>query len=104
MLTLVQRNPYQAEEILDNQIKASIQQFPNDHATISISTDLSLSEGRIAQIEHTVPQSWRAFPGSIGITHNTEDMFLIWGAGIQGTPIKDEKTGIPRMIAVRINH
>jgi hypothetical protein len=48
------------------------------------------------------PPSWRAAPGTIVVTTNSENRVVIWGASADGRPLLDPKTGKVRMIATDI--
>jgi hypothetical protein len=64
-----------------------------EHVCVRILADASLSTSRIAASRKPPPQRWQAMPGTITIIHNTENLFALWGAGIDGKPIRDKTSG-----------
>ncbi len=60
---------------------------------VKINVDLGLSNMGIEQFRTSVPDNWLAMPGTITIIHNTENLFIVWGAGVDGRPIHDGASG-----------
>lgn len=58
---------------------------------INIQTDMNLSTVRIPDFE-SKKHKWSkpVTPGTITVIHNTENFYLVWGAGIDGMPIFTE--------------
>ena len=50
------------------------------------------------QARTTFPPSWKADPGTIVVISNGSNKFMVWGAGADRQPIKDEATGKMRTI------
>jgi hypothetical protein len=58
---------------------------------INIQTDMNLSAVRIPDFESKkLKWSKPVKPGTITVIHNTENFYLVWGAGIDGMPILSE--------------
>jgi hypothetical protein len=72
--------------------KYNSNQCNSNEIAVLIHVDLGLSSMRLAQFKTAVPDDWIAMPGTITIIHNTENLFLVWGAGVDGRPIKDKAT------------
>ena len=62
---------------------------PKENTCVRIVVDASLSNSQIDFKRSTPPDDWLAMPGTITIIHNTENLFAVWGAGVDGRPIKD---------------
>ena len=65
---------------------------------VKIKVDLALSAILSESYRRAAPSSWRAEPGTITVFHNTEDYYLIWGAGLDGKPLTREGTDTPLLI------
>ena len=65
--------------------------FNQERIQVHIVADASLSNSRLEALQTKVPDEWQELPGTITIIHNTENLFAIWGAGVDGKPIKDSK-------------
>jgi hypothetical protein len=81
---LAEKNPYAKNEMLRGQIT----QFGEGCAIGSLTTDLTLSESSVRDLQKFPPPEWQAYPGSISIVHNGADIFLVWAAGLDGKPLR----------------
>lgn len=45
---------------------------------------------------------WKADPGTITILHNGYDLVAIWGADIDGHPVKDAKANRAKIVKIRL--
>jgi hypothetical protein len=61
-----------------------------ENICVHIFLDASLSNFQINTLRATAPADWLAMPGTITIIHNTENLFAVWGAGVDGKPIRDK--------------
>ena len=57
---------------------------------INISIDLSLTELEIQGWRTDPPDEWQAAPGTISIISNQQSVWVIWGAGADGLPLRDQ--------------
>jgi hypothetical protein len=55
---------------------------------VKIKVDLALSQLQLQNYVHEAPAAWHEPAGTISIVHNTERFFLVWGAGVDGKPLK----------------
>jgi hypothetical protein len=66
---------------------------PSDQAAnlhrIQLVIDGSLSELEIQQWQTEPPDEWNAPAGTITVISNQQNLFCIWGAGLNGKPIRD---------------
>ncbi len=70
---------------------------------ISLQFDPGLSELEIQNWRTDPPSEWQAAPGTISAISNNQNLFMIWGAGANGLPIKDPSTNRVIMIIGRYN-
>lgn len=56
---------------------------------IRIQIDTSLTALEIQQYLDDPPQEWTAPPGTITAISNFRDLFVVWGAGADGKPLRD---------------
>lgn len=71
---------------------------------VKIKVDLSLSALQRPLYNREAAEKWRAPAGTITILHNTERFFLIWGAGIDGSPLKLPEQSTPLLLSPRERH
>jgi hypothetical protein len=69
---------------------------------VHILSDASLSNFQINTLRGAVPEDWLAMPGAITIIHNTENLFAVWGAGVDGKPIRDKTNSQYLIVSVEI--
>lgn len=66
---------------------------PSDQAAnyhrIQLQLDPSLTELALQQYQIDPPEEWTAAPGTITCIGNQQNLFCVWGAGIDGHPIRD---------------
>lgn len=65
---------------------------------IKIFYDRSLNASDMAQLATNPPYDWQATPGTIGIVTDSAYYFVVWGAGIDGKPIRDPVSGNVRLV------
>lgn len=46
--------------------------------------------------------NWKAEPGTITILHNGYDLAAVWGADIDGRPVKDAKANRAKIVKIRV--
>jgi|AGTN01.1.fsa_nt_gi hypothetical protein len=46
--------------------------------------------------------AWKAEPGTITILHNGYDLAAVWGADIDGHPVKDAKANRAKIVKIRV--
>lgn len=66
---------------------------------VKIRVDLSLSSLQLPLYNREAMEKWRAPAGTITILHNTERFFLIWGASIDGSPVKLPEQSGPLLLS-----
>jgi hypothetical protein len=66
---------------------------------IQLSIDYSINPQQINQWVQEPPSSWTAAPGTISAIGNNQGLFVVWGAGRDGRPIKSITTGGTFLIA-----
>jgi hypothetical protein len=96
---IVPVNPYSKSDVLAKQLA---QLSPNTFGkaqSVAILADSGLDAERIDHLRQAPDESWLAYPGSIGILHNRKNLFIVWGAGIDGKPLKD-KDGQVRLLTM----
>jgi hypothetical protein len=94
--TVAGKNAYNAYDASSPQ---STDLVPNG-TVVRIQIDMALSALQIPEYE-TKASRWckLAQPGTITIIHNTENFYLIWGAGVDGQPISTEDRKKPFLIS-----
>jgi hypothetical protein len=76
---------------------------PESLNRIQLNFDPSLSEQQVQNWRTDPPDEWQAAPGTITAISNNQNLFVIWGAGIDGQPIKDPTTKRVIMVIGRYN-
>lgn len=66
---------------------------PQDEQRFQLSVDYGLSNYMLGEWAHHTPDYWQAEPGTITAISNDKNMFVVWGAGADGRPIRDDITG-----------
>lgn len=87
-------NPYKANQLLAQDLPESCPR----QIEYRVSTELGLSTQFVLAASKQPPKSWQAAPGTITIIHNTENMIVVWAAGVNGLPIIDSTTGNARIV------
>jgi hypothetical protein len=98
LFKLVTANVYRKNPIL---IKELAGPFKDDPAQLIMVKDLTLTDNQIRYFRENPPTDWLAPPGSIAIIHNDVDRFLVWAAGLDCKPLRDEK-GKVRLVSVSV--
>lgn len=65
---------------------------------LKFSVNLTLDKKTSEQWECAAPDSWLAEPGSLAVISNTQDFFLIWGAGADRQPLHDTQSKKYRLV------
>ncbi len=63
------------------------------YGRVRLINDTTLNGELINEYAEQPPDSWVADPGTIVAIGNEADTFIVWGAGIDGRPIRDSLTG-----------
>lgn len=63
------------------------------NARVVLGMDYSITPLEIDQWTAQPPQDWQAAPGTITALGNNQGLFIVWGAGADGKPIKNLYTG-----------
>jgi hypothetical protein len=101
---LVPNNPYAPSLITtspgpDNDLSV-MQTYPVGDASLDRSPhrihlvfDPSLSETQAELYVSAPPDDWRAAPGTITAVCNNQNLYIVWGAGRDGFPVRNEFNG-----------
>ena len=78
---------------------------PDDQAAnlnrVQLGIDNSMTEEDVREDMKNPPDSWTADPGTISGIGNQQTLYVIWGAGRNGKPLKDPLTGRTQLIIGR---
>ena len=78
---------------------------PSDQAAnlhrIVLNIDQSLTELDLQQDQDSAPDEWTAPAGSIVVISNQQNLYVVWGAGRDGRPLKDPLSGKTQLIIGR---
>jgi hypothetical protein len=88
-------------ETIGNVGTAGAQLSPADDQRIQLQIDYSLSNYMLKEWTAHPPDGWEAPPGTITALSNDRNMFVVWGAGADGRPIRDDITGQPVLVVGR---
>lgn len=91
-------NPYHPK-VVESTYDAPLPEEAKSHLTISQEPMLTLET--IRSYKKAPPQDWKAEPGSIFVITNGENIYVIWGAGADRTPISDIENGTGLRIIYR---
>jgi hypothetical protein len=92
-------NPYNE---FPYRIAADDPSFVSEHDTtggdrrkivVRLKYEANLSAAQIVYWQKSKPENWIEMPGSITILHNDRDACCLWGAGVDGKPIKASDSG-----------
>jgi hypothetical protein len=102
---LIPNNPYRpslitlipgADENPTYEAPEEIGDVPQQYATagnsvnrITLIFNPSLSDYMVTEYLTNPPDDWRAPPGSVTAISNNVDLFMLWGAGPDGKPLRD---------------
>jgi hypothetical protein len=89
---LVPNNPYS----FNSQVFAepwSEDQAAQHVGRIRLQMDLSLTRGIVDNWSTNPPNDWYAAPGTITAIGNNQGLFIVWGAGQDGRPVKNPSSG-----------
>lgn len=70
---------------------------------INLSLDLSMTELEIQGWCDDPPYEWRAAPGTISAISNQQNLYIVWGAGADGLPLRDPYSKRVLMIIERFH-
>ncbi len=76
---------------------------PESLNRVQLVFDPSLTEQQVQNWRTDPPDEWQAAPGTITAISNNQNLFVLWGAGINGMPLKDPTTNRVIMIIGRYN-
>ena len=76
---------------------------PESLDRIRLIFDPSLTELMVQSWRTDPPSEWQAVPGTISAISNNQNLFVIWGAGANGLPLRDPSTNRVIMIIGRYN-
>lgn len=88
-------------ETVPNVGTAGAQLSAADDQRIQLQIDYSLSNYMLKEWKAHPPDLWEAPPGTITAVSNDRNMFVVWGAGADGRPIRDDITGQPVLVVGR---
>ncbi|HEY9868894.1 MAG TPA: hypothetical protein V6D08_06990 [Candidatus Obscuribacterales bacterium] len=88
-------------ETIPNVGTAGAQLSPADDQRIQLQIDYGLSNYMLKEWTAHPPDGWEAPPGTITAVSNDRNMFVVWGAGADGRPIRDDITGQPVLVVGR---
>lgn len=88
-------------------VMAGTKEEPAQRVRLLYSTTLlsqQISNLRYAQNNDTTDGDldWKAEPGTITILHNGYDLAAVWGADIDGHPVKDSKANRAKIVKIRL--
>ncbi|MCA0314140.1 MAG: hypothetical protein LCH63_09915 [Candidatus Melainabacteria bacterium] len=76
--------------------------FPDDSKynrnRVKVIYDRSLNPQAVADLAIHPPYDWQGSPGTVGVVTDGLYYFVVWGAGIDGKPIKDPISGNVRLV------
>jgi hypothetical protein len=76
---------------------------PQNLNRIQLIFDPSLAELTVQSWRTDPPSEWQAAPGTISCISNNQNLFVIWGASLNGLPMRDPSTNRVIMIIGRYN-
>jgi hypothetical protein len=82
--------------------KHSTEGCTKENICVCIRSDANLSNFQINSLRGSVPEDWQAMPGTITVIHNTENLFALWGAGVDGKPIRDKTNSQYLIVSIEI--
>ncbi|MBI4533603.1 MAG: hypothetical protein HY711_06615 [Candidatus Melainabacteria bacterium] len=100
LMDLVPNNPFTDQEDQPSDVIT----FPNTSGPtyslpygvqnkIGLSIDNGLDDSIIEEWRTSPPDDWQAPPGTISAISNNRNLFVVWGAGADGRPIKNDLSG-----------
>jgi len=98
---LVPNNPYSHNYMTAPDDELTDQNEPMDNGgqnltlqnRVSLIVDESLSDLQAEEYRSNPPDEWNGPPGAITVITNNRNMFIVFGDGLDGHPIKDPDTG-----------
>jgi hypothetical protein len=66
----------------------------SNNARVILAMDYSITPDIINQYAQHPPETWTAAPGTITCVGNGQGLFLVWGAGRDGKPVKNPANGL----------
>jgi hypothetical protein len=99
MLHTIDANPYSQNPVLAKEIESLPAETLGTKASIAILPDGDLTDCKATFLSDSPDPSWLAYPGSIGVLHNQNDMFIVWAAGIDGKPLHDKEGKVLLVVA-----
>lgn len=95
-------------------IAADGQSFTSEHDTtggdrrkiaVFLKCEANLNAADLANWRRNKPENWVEMPGSITILHDGRNACCVWGAGVDGCPIKvDDKTAASDIFTISDEH
>jgi hypothetical protein len=106
---LVPNNPYSHKYLMTPDDEQTDELEPMDNGgqnlwqpnRVSVIVDQSLSDLQAEEDRANPPDEWTGNPGAITVITNNRNLFIVWGAGRNGKPIKDPDTN---RVAVLFGH
>ena len=95
---LIPNSPYNPQSIklmsgLDYDPLNAASDYPDNGATpnrVRLVLDLSLTELEVENWRTDPPVDWQEAPGTITAISNQTNIFVVWGAGADGLPLRDQ--------------
>jgi hypothetical protein len=75
---------------------------PMHVSRVKIVADSGISFASADAWRNRMPADWKAAPGTIQVVHNGFDSCLIWGAGVDGTPVFDRSKKRFKLVSIRL--
>jgi hypothetical protein len=106
---LVPNNPYSHKYLITPDDEQTNELEPMDNGgqnlsqpnRVSVIVDQSLSDLQAEEDRANPPDEWTGDPGAITVITNNRNLFIVWGAGRNGKPIRDPDTN---RVAVLFGH
>ena len=90
-------NPYEKEPILKSELQ---RQEAGSKSRIRVFFDPTVSANRLTGWRKKPPEAFKASAGTITVIHNGYDFAVIWGASIDGRPVRDGSEA--RLLSLRV--
>jgi hypothetical protein len=78
---------------------------PSDQAAnfkrVKLVMDPSLTEIEIQEWERNPPDEWSADPGTVTVISNQQNLYVVWGAGYNGKPLRNPLSRVTDLIIGR---
>ncbi len=90
-----------AVETLPNVGTAGARLSAADEQRFQLQMDYGLSNYMLKQWAAHAPDGWEASPGTITALSNDGGIFVVWGSGADGRPLRDDLNGQPVLVVGR---